>query len=104
MIIGPETQFQDVTRRFRLLFFLSRAFISLILKTPYVFIGMGYWRVNGWLCRTALRFTANRSMFLTTRDQGSAWDLITLGVKPSKIIPLADVNFIQDKSYQEAGA
>lgn len=102
LLIGPGTQFQDVTRRFRLLFFLFRAFLSIMMRTPYAFIGMGYWRVNGWICRKALRFTANRSVFLTTRDKGSALDLATLGVKPSKIIPLADVSFIHAISSKEA--
>jgi polysaccharide pyruvyl transferase WcaK-like protein len=102
LLIGPGTQFQDVTRRFRLLFFLSRAFLAIVLRTPYAFIGMGYWRVTGWLCRKALRFTANHSAFLSTRDQGSACELAALGIKHSKIIPLADVSFIQARSSQEA--
>lgn len=94
-LIGPGTQLQDVTRRFRLLFFLGRAILALALRTPYAFIGLGYWKVGGWLCRTTLRFTGNRAVFLSTRDRASASALTGLGIRRSRIVALADVSFFQ---------
>ncbi len=90
-LIGPGTQFKDVTRRFRPLFFLSWAILALVLGTPNAFIGMGYWKIEGCLCQKELKLIANRSAFISTRDEASAQKLAILGVLGSRIFSLTNL-------------
>lgn len=56
----------------------GRTILALALRTPYDFIGMGYWKVAGWLSRKTLRLAGNRAVFLTTRERASAGELAAL--------------------------
>ncbi|MDH4195905.1 MAG: polysaccharide pyruvyl transferase family protein [Candidatus Aminicenantes bacterium] len=102
LLIGPGTQLQDVTRRFRVLFFLARGVLAWLLGTPYAFFGIGYWKVSGRLSSWVLRWTGRRAAFISTRDRASARALEAHGIPPAKIISLADVSFICVRSAEEA--
>ncbi len=93
LLIGPGTQLQDVTRRFRVLFFLARGAFAWLLRTSFAFFGIGYWQVSGRLSSWALRWTGRRAAFISTRDRASARALEAHGIPAAKIIPLADVSF-----------
>jgi len=100
LLIGPGTQLQDVTRRFRVLFFLARGVLAWLLRTPYAFFGIGYWKVGGRLSSSVLRWTGRRAAFISTRDRASARALEAHGIPAAKIIPLADVSFISIRSEE----
>jgi polysaccharide pyruvyl transferase WcaK-like protein len=93
MLIGPGNQLQDVTNRFRLVFFLSRAILAWVFGTPFAFVGIGFWEVRSRFSRSLLRFAARRAAFISTRDRGSTRELILMGINPGKIITLADIGF-----------
>jgi polysaccharide pyruvyl transferase WcaK-like protein len=93
LIIGPGNQIQDVTRRMRVVFFLSRAVLAWLLRTPYAFLGIGFYELRNAFCRWLLRFTGNRAAFFSTRDQGGADKTREIGLAPEKIVALADVSF-----------
>jgi polysaccharide pyruvyl transferase WcaK-like protein len=97
MLIGPGNQLQDVTNPFRLAFFLSRAVLARVFRTPYAFVGIGFWDVRSWLSRGLLRFSARRAAFISTRDRGSARELMKMGIRPEKIAILADLGFAFDE-------
>ncbi len=61
LVIGPGNQLQDVTMRFRVVFFLSRAVAAWILRTPYAFVGIGYYQLTSrWNDRVALERIRDR--------------------------------------------
>jgi polysaccharide pyruvyl transferase WcaK-like protein len=101
LLIGPGTQLQDVTRRLRVLFFLARGVLAWLLRTPFAFFGIGYWKVGGRLSSRVLRWTGRRAAFVATRDRASARALEAHGIPAAKIIPLADVSFILAPSKEE---
>lgn len=101
VLIGPGTQLQDVTRRFRVLFFLARGVLAWLLRTPFAFFGIGYWKVSGRLSSWALRWTGQRAAFISTRDRTSARALEAHGIPAAKIVPLADVSFIFVRSGEK---
>ncbi len=93
LLIGPGNQIQDVTRKYRVLFFVSRALLAWIFRTPYAYFGISFFLVRNRFCRYALKFTANRCAFVSTRDEGSAKDFHLLGIEKNRIWSLNDVSF-----------
>lgn len=93
LIIGPGNQIQDVTRRLRVVFFLAQAVLAWVLRTPYAFMGIGYYELRSSFCRWLFRMTCNRAAFISTRDKGGADKIRELGVKGEEIFALADVSF-----------
>jgi len=102
-LTGPGNQLQNVTRRARLFFFLSRSLLALLCGTNYAFLGIGYWEVKGWLSRKLLRALGKRSLFFTTRDLASARELIKLAISPQKIFALADLSFSEESVVESTG-
>jgi polysaccharide pyruvyl transferase WcaK-like protein len=101
LVIGPGNQLQDVTMRFRVVFFLSRAVAAWILRTPYAFVGIGYYQLTSRFCRRLFRFTGNRAAFISTRDQGGAEKIRKIGVLKTEVVPLADFSFSQERKVQQ---
>lgn len=93
LIIGPGNQIQDVTRRFRVVFFLAQAVLAWILRTSYAFMGIGFYELRSSFCRWLFRVTCNRAAFISTRDRGGGDKIRELGVRRTEIFPLADVSF-----------
>ncbi len=93
LLIGPGNQIQDVTRKYRVLFFISRALLAWMFRTPFAYFGIGFFSLKNRFCRWLLRFTANRSVFVSTRDMGSADDFRALGVREDLIHGLTDISF-----------
>lgn len=96
LLIGPGNQIQDVTRKYRVLFFLLRGFLAWLFRTPFAIFGMGFFSLTNRFCRWVLRFLGNRAAFVSTRDDGAAVDFRSLGVSAEKIHALADVSFAFD--------
>jgi polysaccharide pyruvyl transferase WcaK-like protein len=94
LIIGPGNQLQDVTNRWRLIFFLSRSLMTWVLGRRYAFIGLGFWEVRHGFSRILLRLVGRRAAIISTRDQGSARQLVQMGIGPEKITALADISFL----------
>jgi len=94
LLIGPGNQIQDVTRPFRLLFFLSRAALSWLARTPFAFFGIGFYQVEGFLCRFLLRFFCKRAAFISTRDNQSALEFRKLVPRCPPVFGLSDVTFL----------
>jgi colanic acid/amylovoran biosynthesis protein len=101
LVIGPGNQLQDVTMRFRVVFFLSRALAAWIFRTPYAFVGIGFYQLSSRLCRRLFRFTGNRAAFISTRDLGGAEKIKELGVTKTEIVSLADFSFAQVRKNRE---
>ncbi|MBN2244391.1 MAG: hypothetical protein JW755_00950, partial [Candidatus Aminicenantes bacterium] len=57
LLIGPGNQIQDVTRKYRVLFFIARAIVAWTFRTPFAYVGIGYYSLKSRLCRSLLRFT-----------------------------------------------
>ena len=93
LLIGPGNQLQDVTRRFRIVFFLSRGWLAWMFRTPFAIIGIGYYQLNSIITKRLLRLTGNVSCFFSTRDAGGAEKVIETGVRKDKVFPLADISF-----------
>ena len=93
LVIGPGNQIQDVTRRFRVLFFLARAVLAWMFKTPYAFMGIGYYELRSRFCRWMFRFTANRASFVSTRDVGGAERIVAEGITETRVVALRDITF-----------
>ncbi len=102
LLIGPGNQIQDVTRKYRVLFFLARGLAAWIFRTPFAYVGIGYYSLSSRFCKTVLRFTAQRAAFVSTRDSGGAADFERLGVPVSKIHGLTDVSFTHQWPETEA--
>jgi len=102
-LTGPGNQLQNLTRRGRLFFFLSRSLLALLWGTNYAFFGIGYWEVRGWLSRKLLRGLGNRSLFFSTRDLASARELTKLAISPQKIFALADLSFSEEPPIESSG-
>ncbi len=94
ILIGPGNQIQDVTRKYRVLFFISRALTAWLLWTPYAYFGIGFFSLKGRFCRWALKHTANHSAFVSARDMGGAERFLALGVKPELVHGLTDISFL----------
>lgn len=101
LLIGPGNQLQDVTRRMRVLFFISRALLARITKTPYAYFGIGFYEIKSNFCRYALRWTARRAAFISTRDKGGAVKIRELGISESKIFGLRDITFCHNWDQSE---
>jgi len=93
LLIGPGNQIQDVTRKFRLLFFLSRGWLAWFFRTPFAFFGIGYYQIKSNLVKKVFKITGNTSSFISTRDFGGTEKFIEVGIKKEKVFPLADVSF-----------
>ncbi len=93
LLIGPGNQIQDVTRRYRVLFFIARAIGAWVFRTPFAYVGIGYYSLSSRFCKRLLRFTAKRAAFVSTRDSGGAADFESLGVPDRKVHGLTDVSF-----------
>lgn len=94
LLIGPGNQIQDVTRKYRVLFFISRALMAWLLRTPFAYFGIGFFSLKGRFCRWALKYTANRSAFVSARDTGGAEKFLALGIKPELVYGLTDISFL----------
>lgn len=94
LLIGPGNQIQDVTRPFRLLFFISRAILSWLGRIPYAFFGIGFYQVKSCLCRILLRFCCRRAAFISTRDNQGAYEFRKLMPGGTPAFGLSDVTFI----------
>lgn len=93
LLIGPGNQIQDVTRKYRVLFFIARAVGAWVFRTPFAYVGIGYYSLKSRLCRTLLRFTAKRAAFVSTRDTDGAEDFVKLGTPLGNVHGLTDVSF-----------
>ena len=91
--IGPGNQIQDVTRKYRVLFFLFRGFLAWLFRTPFAIFGMGFFSLTSSFSRKVLRFLGNRAAFVSTRDDGGAVEFRNLGISPDRVHSLADVSF-----------
>lgn len=93
LTIGPGNQLQDVTRRMRVLFFISRGVLAWFFRTPYAYFGIGYYQISSRFCRWVFRKNADGAAFVSTRDEGSAKEVRKLGVKGTDVLGLADISF-----------
>ncbi len=101
LVIGPGNQLQDVTMRLRVVFFLSRAVAAWVFRTPYAFVGIGFYQLNSRFCRWLFRFTGDRAAFISTRDRGGAEKIRDMGVSKTEIAALADCSFAQERKVPE---
>ncbi|UCE19702.1 MAG: polysaccharide pyruvyl transferase family protein [Gemmatimonadota bacterium] len=95
LLIGPGNPIKDDTNRFKLLFYLSRAVIAYLLKTPYAYIGVGVGNVTWRVSRCFFKIFGNRAVFISARDLVSAEKLSELGIDGPKVISLADLSFCE---------
>jgi len=93
LLIGPGNQLQDVTRRMRVLFFISRGVLAWLFRTPYAYFGIGYYQIHSRFCRWVFQKNANGAAFVSTRDEVGAKTIRKLGVKGTGVHGLADVTF-----------
>lgn len=93
LIIGPGNQTQDVTRKMRFLFFLSRCLLATLFKTPYAFMGIGYYQIKNRILKAMFKYLGNHSAFISTRDAGGGEKILKLLTNKEKVHPLADVSF-----------
>jgi len=93
LLIGPGNQLQDVTRRMRVLFFISRAVLAWFTRTPYAYFGIGFYKIKSRFCRRMLKLTARKAAFVSTRDEGGAQRIRELGISASKVFSLRDITF-----------
>lgn len=93
LLIGPGNQLQDVTRRMRVLFFISRGVLAWLFRTPYAYFGIGYYQISSRFCRWVFRKNADGAAFVSTRDEGGAKAVLKIGVKGTDVHGLADVTF-----------
>ncbi len=93
LLIGPGNQLQDVTRRMRVLFFISRGILAWFFRTPYAYFGIGYYQIRSRFCRWVFRKNADGAAFVSTRDEGGAKAILSLGVEGTDVPGLADVTF-----------
>jgi polysaccharide pyruvyl transferase WcaK-like protein len=94
-LIGPGNPIKDDTNKFKLLFHLSRAVISFLVRTPYAFVGIAVGRVTWKVSRRLFEMFGNRAAFVSTRDPESAAALPGLGIKRPRIVALADLSFCE---------
>jgi len=94
ILIGPGNQIQDVTRKYRVMFFISRALMAWLLRTPFSYFAIGFFSLKGPFCRWCLKFTANRSAFVSARDTEGAEKFLSLGVNPELVHALTDISFL----------
>lgn len=95
VLIGPGNPVQDDTNRFKLLFYLSRAVLACLFKTPFAYIGIGVDKVTWIVSRLLFKKIGNKAVFISTRDYLSGDELSDLGIYATKVVSLADLSFCQ---------
>lgn len=102
LISGGGSLLQDITSERSLFYYLSIIQTAKMLGKKVMLYGQGIGPLRGNLARQLTGFVCRQADRVTVRDEGSAQELISLGVTPSKIVVTADPVFaMQPVATQE---